>query len=111
PRGARRGARLPRLRALRERGRWCPEHRERPLELFCADCALCVCALCPVLGAHRGHRVSLVGPAAQGTKVTGVYGPGCFGCCEAVGLAGGRANRGSSPPGAPNPGNLPCNDH
>ncbi|XP_039398751.1 tripartite motif-containing protein 14 [Mauremys reevesii] len=56
------------LRALRERGRWCPEHRERPLELFCADCALCVCALCPVLGAHRGHRVSLVGQAAQGTK-------------------------------------------
>ncbi|CAM2114715.1 unnamed protein product [Caretta caretta] len=56
------------LWALRERGRWCPEHRERPLELFCADCALCVCALCPVLGAHRGHRVSLLGQAAQGTK-------------------------------------------
>ncbi|XP_077673971.1 tripartite motif-containing protein 14 isoform X3 [Eretmochelys imbricata] len=56
------------LWALRERGRWCPEHRERPLELFCADCALCVCALCPVLGAHRGHRVSLLGQAAQGAK-------------------------------------------
>ncbi|XP_041523508.1 tripartite motif-containing protein 14 [Microtus oregoni] len=40
--------------------RWrCPEHSERPAELFCRRCSRCVCALCPVLGAHRGHPVGL----------------------------------------------------
>uniref|UniRef100_Q8BVW3-2 Isoform 2 of Tripartite motif-containing protein 14 n=1 Tax=Mus musculus TaxID=10090 RepID=Q8BVW3-2 len=37
----------------------CPEHSERPAELFCRRCGRCVCALCPVLGAHRGHPVGL----------------------------------------------------
>ncbi|XP_074850638.1 tripartite motif-containing protein 14 isoform X2 [Carettochelys insculpta] len=54
--------------AAAELGRYCLEHAGRPLELFCADCARCVCALCPALGAHRGHRVSLLGQAAQGAK-------------------------------------------
>lgn len=41
-------------------GGWrCPEHSERPAELFCRRCSRCVCALCPVLGAHRGHPVGL----------------------------------------------------
>uniref|UniRef100_A0A8D0GRF6 Tripartite motif containing 14 n=1 Tax=Sphenodon punctatus TaxID=8508 RepID=A0A8D0GRF6_SPHPU len=50
---------------------WCPEHRERPLELFCEECTLCVCALCPALGIHRGHDVRLILQAAQGRQVTG----------------------------------------
>uniref|UniRef100_A0A8C2VRR3 Tripartite motif containing 14 n=1 Tax=Chinchilla lanigera TaxID=34839 RepID=A0A8C2VRR3_CHILA len=37
----------------------CSEHSDRPVELFCRRCARCVCALCPVLGAHRGHPVTL----------------------------------------------------
>ncbi|XP_046313217.1 tripartite motif-containing protein 14 isoform X2 [Marmota monax] len=37
------------------RGWLCPEHSDRPAELFCRRCRRCVCALCPVLGAHRGH--------------------------------------------------------
>uniref|UniRef100_A0A8C2VLC1 Tripartite motif containing 14 n=1 Tax=Chinchilla lanigera TaxID=34839 RepID=A0A8C2VLC1_CHILA len=41
-------------------GGWrCSEHSDRPVELFCRRCARCVCALCPVLGAHRGHPVTL----------------------------------------------------
>ncbi|XP_020646980.3 tripartite motif-containing protein 14 [Pogona vitticeps] len=56
------------LRALRELEHRCAEHPERPSELFCEACALCVCALCPVLGAHRGHPVSLVAPAAHSKR-------------------------------------------
>uniref|UniRef100_A0A8D2JPE8 Tripartite motif containing 14 n=1 Tax=Sciurus vulgaris TaxID=55149 RepID=A0A8D2JPE8_SCIVU len=41
------------------RGWRCPEHSDRPVELFCRRCRRCVCALCPVLGAHRGHPVGL----------------------------------------------------
>ncbi|XP_015281628.1 PREDICTED: tripartite motif-containing protein 14-like [Gekko japonicus] len=52
------------LRSLRELARSCADHRGRPLELFCEECALCVCALCPALGPHRGHRVSLIAQAA-----------------------------------------------
>ncbi|XP_036891593.1 tripartite motif-containing protein 14 [Sturnira hondurensis] len=37
----------------------CPDHSDRPAELFCRRCRCCVCALCPVLGAHRGHSVGL----------------------------------------------------
>ncbi|XP_054440926.1 tripartite motif-containing protein 14 [Pteronotus mesoamericanus] len=49
----------------------CPEHNDRPAELFCRRCRLCVCALCPVLGAHRGHPVGLASEeAAHVQKVT-----------------------------------------
>ncbi|KAM4878145.1 tripartite motif-containing protein 14 isoform 1-T2 [Thomomys bottae] len=37
----------------------CPEHKDRPAELFCRRCGCCVCALCPALGRHRGHPVDL----------------------------------------------------
>ncbi|XP_028568654.2 tripartite motif-containing protein 14 isoform X2 [Podarcis muralis] len=56
------------LRALQERERWCAEHRGRPLELFCEECAQCVCALCPALGLHRGHRVNLIAQAAESKR-------------------------------------------
>ncbi|XP_045696939.1 tripartite motif-containing protein 14 isoform X1 [Phyllostomus hastatus] len=49
----------------------CPEHSDRPAELFCRRCRRCVCALCPVLGAHRGHPVGLASEeAAHVQKVT-----------------------------------------
>ncbi|XP_060093014.1 tripartite motif-containing protein 14 [Heteronotia binoei] len=57
------------LRSLQELAPCCSDHRGRPLELFCEECALCVCALCPALGPHRGHRVSLVAQAARGKQV------------------------------------------
>ncbi|XP_048193770.1 tripartite motif-containing protein 14 [Perognathus longimembris pacificus] len=44
-----------------ERSWCCPEHSDRPAELFCRRCGHCVCALCPALGAHRGHPVGLAG--------------------------------------------------
>ncbi|KAH0503794.1 Tripartite motif-containing protein 14 [Microtus ochrogaster] len=50
--------------------RWrCPEHSERPAELFCRRCSRCVCALCPVLGAHRGHPVGLAQEEAASVQV------------------------------------------
>lgn len=49
----------------------CPEHRDRAAELYCRLCRRCVCALCPVLGAHRGHPISLaVEEAAHVQKLT-----------------------------------------
>lgn len=70
--------------------RWrCPEHSERPAELFCRRCSRCVCALCPVLGAHRGHPVGLAQEEAASVQV---------GSCGAwgvhAGLGGRRLNRG-----------------
>ncbi|KAJ7335272.1 hypothetical protein JRQ81_013213 [Phrynocephalus forsythii] len=56
------------LRALRELEHWCADHRDRPLELFCEPCALCICALCPLLGAHRGHAVDLAAQAAHSKR-------------------------------------------
>lgn len=51
-------------------GGWrCPEHSERPAELFCRRCSRCVCALCPVLGAHRGHPVGLAEEEAARVQV------------------------------------------
>ncbi|EDL02366.1 tripartite motif-containing 14, isoform CRA_b [Mus musculus] len=47
----------------------CPEHSERPAELFCRRCGRCVCALCPVLGAHRGHPVGLAEEEAVRVQV------------------------------------------
>lgn len=47
----------------------CPEHSERPAELFCRRCGRCVCALCPVLGTHRGHPVGLAEEEAVRVQV------------------------------------------
>ncbi|KAG9486546.1 hypothetical protein GDO78_006752 [Eleutherodactylus coqui] len=45
---------------MRKRTHWCLEHRERPVELFCRTCGVCVCTLCPLLGEHKGHSVTLI---------------------------------------------------
>ncbi|MEE6459907.1 hypothetical protein FKM82_000767 [Ascaphus truei] len=62
-------------RRMRERrggdggGRWwCPEHRDRAVELYCRACRVCVCTLCPLLGAHRGHPVTLIQEEALHSK-------------------------------------------
>lgn len=47
----------------------CPEHRDRAAELYCRLCRRCVCALCPVLGAHRGHPISLAVEEAAHVQV------------------------------------------
>ncbi|XP_044141721.1 tripartite motif-containing protein 14 [Bufo gargarizans] len=54
---------------MRRRTRWCLEHRERPLELFCKACRVCVCTLCPLLGAHKGHPVTLIQQEATHKKI------------------------------------------
>ncbi|KAM3939357.1 tripartite motif-containing protein 14 [Leptodactylus fuscus] len=48
---------------------WCLEHRERPVELFCKACRVCVCTLCPLLGAHKGHPVTLIQEEATHKKI------------------------------------------
>ncbi|XP_075681657.1 tripartite motif-containing protein 14 [Rhinoderma darwinii] len=53
---------------LRRRTHWCMEHRERPVELFCGACRICVCTLCPLLGAHKGHQVTLIQEEATNKK-------------------------------------------
>lgn len=54
--------------AVRRRTRWCLEHRERPVELFCRACRVCVCTMCPLLGAHKGHPVMLIQQEAAHKK-------------------------------------------
>ncbi|XP_075064244.1 tripartite motif-containing protein 14 [Mixophyes fleayi] len=54
------GEEARRMRELRRGTRRCPEHMDRTVELFCSMCKVCVCTLCPLLGAHKGHPVTLV---------------------------------------------------
>ncbi|XP_072260647.1 tripartite motif-containing protein 14 isoform X2 [Pyxicephalus adspersus] len=39
---------------------WCPEHRDRQVEMYCGVCRVCICTLCPLLGTHKGHQVTLL---------------------------------------------------
>ncbi|XP_072011277.1 tripartite motif-containing protein 14 [Engystomops pustulosus] len=55
--------------ARRKRTQWCLEHRERPIELFCRACKVCVCTLCPLLGSHKGHPVMLIQQEATHKKI------------------------------------------
>ncbi|KAM4053788.1 tripartite motif-containing protein 14 [Anomaloglossus baeobatrachus] len=48
------------MRETRRRTHWCVQHRERPVELFCTACRVCVCTICPLIGAHKGHPVTFI---------------------------------------------------
>ncbi|XP_063770703.1 tripartite motif-containing protein 14 [Pseudophryne corroboree] len=62
------GEEARRMQELRRGPRRCPEHRERAVELFCGQCRVCVCTLCPILGAHKGHPVTLIQQEAGNKK-------------------------------------------
>ncbi|KAM4807938.1 tripartite motif-containing protein 14-like [Rhinophrynus dorsalis] len=54
------GEEARRMREVVSGRRRCSEHTERAVELYCQLCKVCVCTLCPLLGAHRGHQVTLL---------------------------------------------------
>ncbi|XP_018407922.1 PREDICTED: tripartite motif-containing protein 14 [Nanorana parkeri] len=55
-------------RRMRSVTRRCIEHRDRPVEMYCSKCRVCICTLCPLLGIHKGHPVTLIQQEAMHKK-------------------------------------------